>query len=187
MKRARSIVYNWIHNADRQPETGQSPDQVAADETAIRLDVEQYWLYAAVNLRTNRSLHTKLESTGTDTNCPALVCELRAKHAVNDVFLTDSATPLQTMCRRHGLESCYKKHGDYNSVEHVFWKVKSCSIPFGNLFSRVGVETSDELSRSFYSHGTNLIEYYARPPVGLSSVPSVISFAHNEERLNCRC
>ena len=68
-KRARSTVHNWIHNADRQPETGQNPDQVAADETAIRLDVEQYWLYAAVNLRTNGSLHVKLEPTGTDTNC----------------------------------------------------------------------------------------------------------------------
>ena len=42
VSRARSTVHNWIHKAELRPETGQSPDHVAVDETVIRLDDEQY-------------------------------------------------------------------------------------------------------------------------------------------------
>ena len=33
--RARSTIYNWVHKADLQPETGKMPDHVAVDETVI--------------------------------------------------------------------------------------------------------------------------------------------------------
>ena len=33
--RARSTIYNWVHKADLQPETGKTPDHVAVDETVI--------------------------------------------------------------------------------------------------------------------------------------------------------
>ena len=49
VERARSTVHNWVHKADLQPEDGQNPDHVAVDETVIRLNDEQYWLYAAVD------------------------------------------------------------------------------------------------------------------------------------------
>ena len=54
VKRARSTVHNWVHKADPQPQDGQSPDHVAVDGTVIRLNDEQYWLYAAVDPETNR-------------------------------------------------------------------------------------------------------------------------------------
>jgi len=50
VERARSTVHNWVHKADVQPEFGRSPNHVAVDETVIRLNNEQYWLYAAVFL-----------------------------------------------------------------------------------------------------------------------------------------
>ena len=53
IKRTRSTVYNWVHKADLQPESDQYPDHVAVDETVIRLNDEQYWLYAAVDSDTN--------------------------------------------------------------------------------------------------------------------------------------
>ena len=96
----------------------------------------------------------------------ALVCELRAKHAVDDVvFLADSATPLQTVCRRHGLKSRYEKHGDHNSIEYVFCKVKYRTFSFGSLFSRADAETSKEFSRSFTSYGVGFPEDHAWPTV----------------------
>jgi len=49
VSRARSTVHNWGHKAELQPEAGRNPDHVAADETVIRLNDEQYWLYAAVD------------------------------------------------------------------------------------------------------------------------------------------
>ena len=49
VSRARSTIRNCIHKAELQPESGRSPDHVAADETVLRLNNEQYWLYTAVN------------------------------------------------------------------------------------------------------------------------------------------
>jgi transposase-like protein len=65
VKRARSTVHNWVHKADLQPEAIRYPDHVAVDETAIRLNDGQYWLYAAVDHVTNKLLHTKLQPTTT--------------------------------------------------------------------------------------------------------------------------
>jgi len=63
VERARSTVHNWVHKAELQPESGHSPDYVAVDETVIRLNDEQYWLYAAVDPKTNELLHTQLGPT----------------------------------------------------------------------------------------------------------------------------
>lgn len=63
VQRARSTVHNWVHKADLQPEPGRSPDHVAVDETVIRLNNEQYWLYAAVDPETYDLLYTQLEPT----------------------------------------------------------------------------------------------------------------------------
>ncbi|WP_248898173.1 IS6 family transposase [Haloplanus halobius] len=105
VERARSTVHNWVHKADLQPEEGRSPDHVAVDETVIRLNDEQYWLYAAVDPETNELLHTKLEPTRTNVIAYSFFRELREKHDVDDaVFLVDSATPLKDACRRHGLD-----------------------------------------------------------------------------------
>jgi len=51
-ERARSTVHNWVHKADLQPEVGQRLDHIAIDETTIRLNDEQYWLYGAVDTET---------------------------------------------------------------------------------------------------------------------------------------
>jgi transposase-like protein len=42
------------------------------DETVIRIDDEQYWLYAAVDPDSNELLHTKLETTRTNARKNAL-------------------------------------------------------------------------------------------------------------------
>ena len=62
-KRVRSTVHNWVHKAELQPKSGRSPNHVAVDETMIRLNNKQYWLYAAVDPETNDLLHTQLEPT----------------------------------------------------------------------------------------------------------------------------
>ncbi len=61
--RVRSTVYNCIHKADLQPESGRSPNHVAVDETVIQLNNKKYWLYAAVNPEWNDLLHTRLGPT----------------------------------------------------------------------------------------------------------------------------
>ena len=148
--RVKSTVHNWVHKADLQPEDGRSPDHVALDETVIRLDDEQYWLYAAVDPETNELLHTKLEPTRTNVLAHAFFTELREKHDVEDaVFLVDGATPLKDACTRHGLDFRYEKHGNRNSVERVFREVKRRTTDFSNCFSHAKAETADEWLKSF--------------------------------------
>ena len=150
VKRARSTVHNWVHKADLQPEEGRSPDHVAVDETVIRLNDEQYWLYAAVDPETNELLYTKLEPTRTNVIAYSFFRELREKHDVDDaVFLVDGAAPLSNACRRHGLDFRYERHGNRNSVERVFREVKRRTTSFSIYFSNAKAETANEWLRSF--------------------------------------
>src|SRR6056297_1795714 len=76
VERVRSIVHNWVHEADLQPQDGQTPDHGAVDETVIRLNDEQYWLYAAGDPETNELLYTKLEPTRTNVIARSFFAEL---------------------------------------------------------------------------------------------------------------
>jgi transposase-like protein len=150
INRARSTVHNWVHKADLQPESGQSPDQSAVNETVIWIDGEKYWLYAAVDPGSNEFLHTKLEPTRTNALAGIFFSELKQKHDIDDaVFLVDDATPLKEACRRHGLTLKYERHGDRNSVEHIFCEVNRRTDCFSDWFSHVDPETADDWLRSF--------------------------------------
>jgi transposase-like protein len=82
--RVRSTVHNWVHKADLQPDSGRSPNHVAVDETVIRLEHKQYWLYAAVDPKTNYLLHTQLELTSNNVLADQFFAELRDKHDIDD-------------------------------------------------------------------------------------------------------
>ncbi|MCU4744234.1 IS6 family transposase [Natronoglomus mannanivorans] len=150
VERVRSTVHNWVHKADLQPNSGRNPDQVAVDETVIRLNDEQYWLYAAVDPESNKSLHTQLEPTITKVIASSFIAELREKHDVDDaVFLVDGDKALNYACQRHDLDFRYERHGNRNSVERVFREVKRRTSSFSNCFSNAYAETADEWLRSF--------------------------------------
>ena len=42
VKRSRKAVHDWVQKADLQPTSGKTPNQVAVDETVIRIDDQQY-------------------------------------------------------------------------------------------------------------------------------------------------
>jgi len=150
VERVRSTVHNWVHKADLQPENGQNPDHIAVDETVIRLNDEQYWLYAAVNPDTNELLHTKLKPTTNKVIAHSFFTELSEKHDVDDaVFLIDGSHSLKDACSRHGHDFRYAKHGNRNSVERVFREVKRRTSSFSNCFSNAEAETADDWLRSF--------------------------------------
>jgi len=65
VQRSRKAVHDWVQKADLQPASDASPDQIAVDETVIRINGHQYWLYAAVNPNSNRFLHIRLFPTTT--------------------------------------------------------------------------------------------------------------------------
>jgi putative transposase len=150
VERARSTVHNWVHKADLQPDAGRTPDHVAVDETVIRLNDEQYWLYAAVDPETNELLHITLEPTTNKIIAHAFVAELREKHDVDDaVFLIDGSHSLKDACRRHSLDFRYEKHGNRNSSERIFREIKRQTTIFFNCFSNAKADTADDWLRAF--------------------------------------
>ncbi|SDK11179.1 Transposase (or an inactivated derivative) [Halovenus aranensis] len=120
VQRSRKAVHDWVQKADLQPDGGAAPNQVALDESVIRINDQQYWLYAAVDPETNIFLHIRLFSTYTTGLTEIFLHELREKHDVDAVFLVDDADWLQTALQRHGLDFRYELHGNRNSIERVF-------------------------------------------------------------------
>jgi len=95
----------------------------------IRLNDEQYWLYAAVDPKTNELLHTTLEQTTNKGIAHAFFTELREKHDVDDaVFLIDGSHSLKDACRRHSLDFRYEHHGNRNNAERVSRDIKRRTI-----------------------------------------------------------
>jgi putative transposase len=150
VQRSRKAVHDWVQKANLQPADGATPNHVALDETVIRVNGEQYWLYAAVDPDTNRFLHIRLFPTYTTALTEIFLRELREKHDVSDaVFLVDGARHLQTALRRSGLRFRYERHGNRNSVERIFREVKRRTSSFSNAFSHVDPDTAETWLQSF--------------------------------------
>jgi len=150
VKRAQSTVHNWVHKAELQPRSGQTPDHVAVDETVIRLNDEQYWLYAAVDPETNELLYARLEPMRNKVIAYAFFAELYEKHDVDSaVFLINGSHSLKDACRRHSLDFRYEKYGNRNSIERVFRELKRRTISFSNCFNNAEAETANDWLRSF--------------------------------------
>ncbi|MFC5280087.1 IS6 family transposase [Halorubrum rubrum] len=144
VQRSRVAVHNWVQKADLQPADGESPDRVAVDQKAIRINDEQYWLYAAVDPQTNRILHSRLFSTYTIPIAREFLTELAEKHDVEDaLFLVDDADDLIGGLCRENYSYRVERHGFRNSVEHVFREVQRRTSSFSNRFSHVDPPTAE--------------------------------------------
>jgi putative transposase len=92
VQRSLKAVHDWAQEADLQPASIVSPDHIALDKTVIRVNVQRYWLYAAVDPETNEFLHTRLLITTATALTQKLLRELRAKHDMSEtVFLVEHA------------------------------------------------------------------------------------------------
>lgn len=79
-----------VQKAELQPADDASPDYIAMDETVIRINGQQYWLYTAVNPETNQFLHLRLFMTITTALTHRFLKEVTERHDISDaVFLVD--------------------------------------------------------------------------------------------------
>ena len=167
VERSRVAVHNWIQKADLQPAGGERPDRVAIDQKAIRINNEQYWLYAAVDPATNRILHSRLFPTYTISIAREFLTELAEKHDVSDVprnrrflvcrrdasrlvnavFLVDDADDLIGGLRQEGYSYRVQQHGFRNSVERVVRELERSTASFSNCFSHVAPSTAETWPR----------------------------------------
>ena len=101
VNRSRVAVHSWVQKADLQPADGESPDRVAVDQKAIRINDKLYLLYAAVDPHTIRILLSRLFPTYTVPIAREFLTELAEKHDVEDaLFLVDDADDLIGGLRR---------------------------------------------------------------------------------------
>jgi putative transposase len=150
VQRSRKAIHDWVQKADLQPESGKSSNQIALDETVIRINDQQFWLYAAADPQSNELLHVRLFATTTTTLTEMFLRELRQKHNVETaVFFVDGAQHLQTALQRAGLRFQICRHGNRNAVERIFRELKRRTSSFSNCFSHVEPETAENWLQSF--------------------------------------
>ncbi len=123
-ERPHQAVWHWVHRlADSVADSPKAqPRRVAVDETAVKINGEWSWLYAAIDLDTKVILDVALfKNHGTEPAAAFLhgVCE---KHDFSDaVFLAD-AFGYRTAFSRLGLNSRGRLHRakpDRKVVSHV--------------------------------------------------------------------
>ncbi|WP_136590990.1 IS6 family transposase [Salinigranum halophilum] len=150
VKRSRTAIHDWVRKADLQPDCDVSPNQIAVDETVIRVNGQRHWLYAAVDPGTNQFLHVRLFQTRTTQLTVLFLRELREKQQLSDTtFLIDDAAHLKAALDRLGLRFRVSRHGNRNSVERVFREVKRRTSSFSNTFSNARLPTVDSWLNAF--------------------------------------
>ena len=114
------------------------PDHVAVDQKAIRVNDQQYWLYAAVDPATNRFLYARLFPTYRIPIAREFLTELAERHDVADaVFLVDDADDFIGALCRENYSYFVQQPGFRNAVECVFREAERRTSPLSNCFSHV--------------------------------------------------
>jgi putative transposase len=150
VERSRKAIHDWVQKADLQPAEGRSPNHVALDETVIRINDQQFWLYAAADPDTNEPLHLQLFATTTTALTEIFLRELCQKHDIESaVFLVDGAQHLQTALARAPLRFQTEHHGNRNAVERIFRELNRRTSSFSNCFSHVEPQTAENWLQAF--------------------------------------
>ena len=140
VERSHGAVWNWVHRlADSVPDPPSAqPTRVAVNETAVKINGEWSWLYAAIDIESKLILDVQLSGRhGTDPAAAFLhgLCE---KHDLSDtVFLVDGYG-YKTSLARLGL-SGRLDYVDRNLIEkwfHTLKCVSTASIIHGSAVGR---------------------------------------------------
>lgn len=92
LNRAQSTVHYWVKQADLEPIGGANPEEVALDETVIKVEGLRLWLFVAVDPASKRILHVRLFPTRSTVTTKMLLQELAEEHEVDEAeFLVDGA------------------------------------------------------------------------------------------------
>jgi transposase-like protein len=150
VERSRTAIHDWVRKVDLQPDSDVSPNQIAVDETVIRVNGQRHWLYAAVDPATNQFLHVRLFQTRTTQLTLLFLRELREKQQLSNVtFLVDDAAHLKAALDRLGLRFRVSRHGNRNAIERVFREVKRRTFSFSNTFSNAQLSTAESWLQAF--------------------------------------
>jgi len=154
VQRSHGAVWSWVHrlsDSGCDPPTAQ-PSRVAVDETAIKINGEWSWLYAAIDIDTKLILDVALFGRhGTDP-AAAFLAGLREKHDLSEAeFLVDQFG-YRTALSRLGL-SGRVNYTDRNLIEKWFHTLKMRIDRFHNSWvgSRASVQEWLEQFMHYYN------------------------------------
>jgi transposase-like protein len=141
VKRSHVAIHDWVHNADLQPISTVTADQVVVDEKLIRVNGEDHWLYGAVDPKTNEIIHLSLFPSTTKQTTRWFLEELHRQCRLNDsVFLVDGASYLGSVLAEDGYRFQVISNGNRNATERVFCKIERRTSSFANSFGHVSLE-----------------------------------------------
>ncbi len=125
VERSHQAIWQWVHQiSDSVPDPPEvKPKRVAVDETAVKINGELCWLYAAIDLESKLILDAELFGRhGTDP-AAAFLHRLAEKHDLSEtVFLVDGFG-YQTGLARLGLRG-RRNYTDRNLIEKWFQTLK---------------------------------------------------------------
>ncbi|QIB76516.1 IS6 family transposase [Halogeometricum borinquense] len=155
VERSHQAIFQWVHRVSDSvddPPTAK-PSRVAVDETAIKINGEWSWLYAAIDLDTKLILDVELFGRhGTDP-AAAFLHGLREKHDLSEaVFLVDQFG-YRTALARLGLNG-RMDYTDRNLIEKWFHTLKIRIDRFHNSWvgSRSSAREWFEQFVHYYNH-----------------------------------
>ncbi|KOX92439.1 IS6 family transposase [Haloarcula rubripromontorii] len=154
VERSHGAIWQWTHrlaDSEQDPPPAQ-PARVAVDETAVKIDGEWQWLYAAVDLDSLYLLDcTVFSRHGTDP-AAAFLHRLTEKYDLADTEFLVDAYGYRTALSRLGL-SGRVEHADRNHIEKWFHTFKMRSDRFHTSWvgSRRAVTEWCQQFRQYYN------------------------------------
>ncbi|WP_280587569.1 IS6 family transposase [Halorubrum sp. Boch-26] len=164
VERSHQAVWQWVHRlADSVPDPPTAkPSRVAVDETAVKINGEWSWLYAAIDLDTKLILDVALFGChGTDP-AAAFLSRLAEKHDLSDTTFLVDQFGYRTALARLGLNGRVD-YTDRNLIEKWFHTLKMRLDRFHN--SWVGSRQSVRQWLALFAHYYNRL----RPHQSLDS------------------
>ena len=129
VERSRKAIHDWVQKADLQPADGRSPNHVAVDETVIRINDQQFWLYAAADPDTNDLLHLRLFAT-TTTALTRIFLRKLLKNTMSNLPCFSSMALNTSKLRWPELHSDFKLNGlEIGTPSNEFFESSSVALP----------------------------------------------------------
>ena len=114
-----------VQKADRQPDSDVDPNQIADDETVIRVNGQRHRRLVKVDPDANQFPHVRLLQTRTAQLTIQILREPREKREVSDVtFLVDDSHRLTNVLSRLCLRVRSERHGNRNVPIYVKFLVE---------------------------------------------------------------
>ena len=149
VERSHQAIWHWVHRlADSVPDPPTAkPSWVAVDETAVKINGNRSWMYAAIDLDMKLILDVALfERRGTDP-AAAFLHGLTEKHDLSEVELLVDGAGYLTALSRLGL-SGHLNYIDRNHIEKCFTPSKFGLTASTTRGSAVGQASESGLNSS---------------------------------------